>query len=297
MAGGRFWARVYRGGYYRGFLFYRYVPPVVFAPSFYWWAYRPWRTRIVFSWGWGPWFGWYRYYFWPHPYYLNASMWLADYAISQQLQDAYNAGYYAGSQYPGYASSYTPAANTYAPITPELKQAIADEVRTQLAEQANTQGIAASGEAIPDALNPKIRTFIVSTGLTEQLPTGAECSLAPGDVLTRIDDTPTADQQVRVIVSSSQANDCPSGSQLMMDVQELQDMHNAFRERVQQGLDELSKTQGKNGIPTGPAANPSLSLEGNAQPDPNAQAELQQERDSARQVEQDVWDAQPFPLD
>ena len=197
----------------------------------------------------------------------------------------------------GYAGSYTPAAGASAEITPELKQAIADEVRAQLADQANTQGVAASAEVLPDALNPNIRTFIVSTGLTEQLPTGAECSLSPGDVLTRIDDTPTADQQVRVMVSSSQANDCPSGSQVMMNVQDLQDMHNTFRERVQDGLRELSKTQGKNGIPSGPAANPAQSADGTAQPDPSASTELQQERDSARQVEQDVRATAPVPLD
>jgi len=289
VAGGRSWARVYRGGYYHGLLFYRYVPPVVFAPGFYSWAYRPWRTRVFFSWGWGPWFGAYGYYFWPYPYYLDASMWLTDYAISQQLQDAYDSGYYAGS--------YAPAAGTYAALTPELKQAIADEVKTQLAQQANAQGVAANADVVPDALNPNIRTFVVSTALTEQLPTGAECSLSPGDVLTRIDDTPTSDQQVRVMVSSSQANDCPSGSQLMMKVQDLQDMQNTFHERIQDGLDELSNTQGKNGIPSGPAANPTPLAEGNAQPDPDAAAELQQERDSAKQVEQDVRDAVPVPLD
>jgi len=285
---GHSWARVYRGAYYRGFWYYGYVPSLVFAPGFYGWAYWPWRSRIFFNWGWGPWFGWYSYYFWPFPYYVDASMWLTDYVISDQLENAYESGYYAGQ------AGVSPSPSSYAPLTPELKQAIADEVRDQLAAQsANPQSV--SGGAIPAALDPKIRTFIVSMGLTEPLPSGAECSLSPGDVLTRIDDTPNANQMVRAIVSSSQANDCPAGSQLMIGVQDLQDMHNAFSEKLQDGLNALAKTQGKNGIPSGPPANPTPSAEGTAPPDANANAELQGQRDAATQAEQDVWDATQPP--
>jgi len=283
------YARVYRGAYYHGFLFYSYVPPFFFAPGFYGWAYRPWGFRVAFNWGWGPWFGWYSYYFAPYPYYLDASMWLTDYVISQRLQNAYDAGYYAGQQ--GYAPS---AVSSYAPLTPELKQAIDDEVRAQLEAESSAAAnptAMLSSEATPDALNPKIRTFIVSTGLTEQLPNGSMCPLAPGDILTRIDDTPDAYQNVRVMVSSSQANDCPAGSQLMVGVRDLQDMHNAFREHVDAGLNRLAQTQGKNGIPSGPAPNPTPFAEGTAQPDSSAPVELQQQQKAAQQAEQDVTDA------
>jgi hypothetical protein len=229
------------------------------------------------------------------PYYLDASMWLTDYVISQQLQEAYNAGYYASLQAQSYTPPWSPAPSSYAPLTPELKQAIADEVRAQLAAEsssaANPEAIL-SGEEMPDALNPKIRTFIVSTGLTEQLPNGAECPLAPGDVLTRIDDTPDANQDVRVLVSSSQANDCPAGSQLMVGVRDLQDMHNSFREHVDAGLNQLAQTEGKNGIPSGPAANPTPVAEGSAQPDGSAQVQLQQQQQAAQQAEQQIQDAE-----
>ncbi len=283
------YARVYRGAYYHGFLFYRYVPPFFFAPGFYGWAFAPWGAGIGFNWGWGPWFGRYSYYFTPYPYYLDASMWLTDYAIAQQFQESYNAGYYAGQQ--GYAP---PDQSSYAPLTPELKQAIDDEVKAQLAEESSAAANPSamlSSEATPDALNPQIRTFIVSTGLTEQLPNAAMCPLAPGDVLTRIDDMPDANQNVRVMVSSSQANDCPAGSQLMVGVRDLQDMHNAFREHVDAGLRRLAQTQGKNGIPSGPAPNPTPYAEGTAQPDPSAQQQLQQQQNAAQQAEQDVTDA------
>ena len=109
---GRSYARVYRGAYYHGFVFYHYVPAFIFAPNFYGWVYRPWGFRIAFNWGWGPWFGWYRYYFAPYPYYLDASMWLTDYVISQQLNSAYDAGYNAGQQAAGNAPPPPPASSS-----------------------------------------------------------------------------------------------------------------------------------------------------------------------------------------
>jgi len=292
VANGRTYARVFRGAYYNGFLYYHYVPAWIFAPGFWWWAFNPWRFPVFFNWGWGPWFGWYAYYFAPYPYYFGASMWLTDYILSADLQDAYNAGYNAGWQS---SATIWPAESSYAPLTPELKQAIDDEVSAELARQANAAANpqVAGGEEVPAALDPKIRTFIVSIGLTEKLPSGAECFLAPGDVLSRIDDTPDANRNVRVMVSSSQANDCPAGSQLMIGVQELQEMYNAFQQKLEAGLNKLSQTQGKNGIPAGPAANPKPSPEGTAQPDPSAAAQLEQQQKAANQAEQEVAAQRP----
>ena len=300
---GRAYASVYRGSYYRGVVYYRYVPPFYFAPAFYGWAYRPWGLRVSFNWGWGPWFGFYGYYFNPYPYYVGPSPWLTDYIISQQLQDAYNAGYNAGQQSQPSAQPPPPDQSSYAPLSPELKQAIADEVSAQLAAQnnaasSNTQaappaaGAAPTDNVAPDALDPKTRTFIVSTPLAEQLSNGAECPLGSGDVLTRIDDTPDANQNVQVLVSSSQANDCPSGSQLSVGVQDLQDMYNSFREKMDAGLNQLAQNQGKNGIPAAPAATPMPNADGTAQPDSSAQADLQQQQQQAQAAEQDVQSAQ-----
>jgi hypothetical protein len=78
----------------------------------------------------------------------------------------------------------------------------------------------------------------------------------------------------------------------MVAVQDLQDMYNSFRERMDAGLNQLAQNQGKNGIPAGPAANPTPSPDGSAQPDPTAQADLQQQQQAAQQAEQDVQNAQ-----
>lgn len=293
---GRAYVQVYRGFSYRGGIYYHYVPAVYFSAGFYGWAYRPWGPRVAFNWGWGPWFGFYGYYYNPYPVYADSGQWLTDYVISQNLQAAYDAGYAAGQQGQGAAPPPPPDQSSYAPLSPEIKQAISDEVHAQLAAEtsaaANPQAQAApSGDQTPDALDPKFRTFVVSTPLVEQLANGGECPLASGDILTRIDDTPDANQNVRVLVSSSQANDCPAGSQLSAGLQDLQDMHNAFREQMDAGLNQLAQNQGKNGIPAGPAGSPTPNADGTAQPDPDAQASLQQQQQAAQQTEQDVQGA------
>src|SRR5208283_1664382 len=104
---------------------------------------------------------------------------------------------------------------------------IAEEVRAQIAAEktaaANPEPAApvsstapADGgqkgpDEVPAALDPSLRTFLVSTVLSEPMADGTECSLSPGDILTRIQDTPDANQSVKVIVASSQQNDCASG--------------------------------------------------------------------------------------
>ena len=93
---------------------------------------------------------------------------------------------------------------------------------------------------------------------------------------------------VRVLVSSAQRGDCASGTQFSISLQDLQDMHNAFREHMDEGLNQLSQNQGKNGLPMGPAGNPTPYADGTAQPDPNAQSDLQAQQQAAQQAEQDV---------
>jgi hypothetical protein len=189
-----------------------------------------------------------------------------------------------------------------------VKQQIADEVRAQIAAEreaaahpeppaaANSNAPPAGGgqtgpDELPAALDPAHRTFIVSAVLTESTDDGTECSLTPGDVLTRIQDTPDEDQNVTVLVASSQRNDCASGAQISVSVQDLQDMHNDFRTKISEGLGKLAENQGKNGMPGGPAAGSKPNPAGVAQPDLTVQAELKAQQGEADEAEKDVKDA------
>jgi hypothetical protein len=199
-------------------------------------------------------------------------------------------------------------------LTPEVKAAIAEEVKAQI--KAEQDAAAASGpqapaaapastaqnsdpdapppagtpEVVPDALNPNNRTFIVSDTLNPQLADGTECSLTQGDVLTRIDDTADADQNVKVLVSGSQKGDCHSGQQLSVSVDSLQEMHNHFREQIDDGLGELAKKQGTGGLPAAPAGSTTAKAnpEGQASPDLTAQADLEKQNQQADSTEKEV---------
>jgi hypothetical protein len=143
-------------------------------------------------------------------------------------------------------------------------------------------------DQLPAALDPANRTFIVSTVMSEPTTDGTECSLSQGDVLTRIQDTPDADQNVKVLVTTSQKSDCPSGTQLAVAVQALQDMHNDFQAKISEGLGKLADNQGKNGMPSGPAAGAKPNAAGQAQPDLTIEADLKAQQDEATIAEKDV---------
>src|ERR1035438_5206734 len=96
----------------------RYFPSYYYGAAFYGWAYNPWVNPIAYGWGWGgnPWYGYYGAYFTPYPVYAAPSLWLTDYLIANSLQAAYQAQVNAA------------ALSNPAPLTPETKQLIADEV-------------------------------------------------------------------------------------------------------------------------------------------------------------------------
>jgi hypothetical protein len=192
-----------------------------------------------------------------------------------------------------------PAAGAYqnaAVLTPEVKIAITNEVKAQiLAEQVAATTLSTSaapaGDQPPAALDPKQRTFIVSTALSEQTTDGSPCSLSAGDVLTRIMDTPDTNVRVTALVSGSQRNDCATGSMLAISVWELQNMHNDFAQKIEAGLQKLAENQGKNGMPAGPMAGRRGNPDGQAQPDLSASADLQQQQQDADNAEKDVSQA------
>ncbi|HKM80658.1 MAG TPA: hypothetical protein VJY15_06815 [Candidatus Acidoferrum sp.] len=309
--GGRSYAYAYRGYYWHGHPYYGFVPGVYYAPGFYGWAYNPWAAPIAFGWGWGaaPWYGYYGYYFAPAPVYASPAFWITDYLLAANLQAAYEARAAAQADANAEAAAEEQPASGGGAVglTPEVKQQIADEVRAQIAAQqqeaahpepaAPVSSTAPAGggqngpDEVPAALDPAHRTFIVSAVLSESTPDGTECSLSPGDVLTRIQDTPDADQNVKVLVASSQRNDCTSGSQVAVAVQDLQDMHNDFQAKISEGLGKLAENQGKNGIPAGPAAGSKPNPNGQAQPDLTVEADLKTQQDEATQAEKEVQDA------
>jgi hypothetical protein len=305
---GHYYAHAYRGYYWHGRSYWGYAPAYYYGPGFYGWAYSPWASPVVYSWGWGgsPWYGYYGGYFTPYPSYAAPSLWLTDYVISQNLQAAYDAqqadnGGGQGQQQGGGGAA--PIQDSGTPLTPEVKQAIADEVKAEIAAEKNAAATPqqqapppgageASAEQVPGALDPDFRTFVVSTPLSEMAPDGSNCNLSPGDVLNRIDDTPDQDQRVDVLVTNAETGDCTAGFKLAVAVDDLQDMRNHFREQVDAGLKQLADNKGKNGLPNAPDTRTTAVPDAQAEPDANAQSDIQQQQQEANQAEQQAPQAQ-----
>jgi hypothetical protein len=360
--GGHPEAVVYRGYYYQGVPYYRYVPPYYYRPAFYGWAYNPWPAPVPYAWGWAasPWYGYYGYYFTPYPVYPYPALWLTDFLLAENLQAAYasqaalsasQAAANAPSVYISQNSDGAPPAvdlppepapapdNASVTLTPEVKQAIAEQVRMEVAAEQvaattlqpegptddqpaatnqqleppaeqpsanrpveattsgplsaeNQRAAATSTNQVPELLDPKVTMFVVSKTLSAQTADGTVCSLSPGDILTRMAATPDSNQNVRVLVTSSQNNDCKALTQLDASLQDLQDMHNDFRQKIDHGLQALADAQGKNGIASAPPADPRRLEEGQAQPDADAIARLDQQQMDADRAEAAVRQAQ-----
>lgn len=313
--GGHSYAYAYRGYYYGGRPYYGYVPAVYYGPAYYGWAYNPWPAPVAYGWGWGgsPWYGYYGGYFAPAPVYPYPALWLTDYLLAANLQAAYEAQAAAGALnvpptengQPAWGGGGDEAPTT---LTPELKEKIAQEIKMQIAEEkeaaahpdpagsAPVSSTAPGGEQkgpdeTPAALDPNHRIFVVSQVVSSTNPDSTECSLSPGDILSRVDDTPDADNNVKVLVASSQKNDCAVGSQVPVSLQDLQDMHNDFRAKISEGLGKLAENQGKNGIPKGPPAASKPNPAGQAQPDLTVADTLKAQEGEAGQAEKEVQEA------
>jgi hypothetical protein len=286
--GGMSYVHVYRSYSYHGFGYYHYIPGVYYGPRFYGWAVTPWAVPFRYSWfGIGvsaPWFGFYSGYFNPYPSYRSPDLWLTDYLLAENLKLAYEAQLAGNANQPPPPADVQPGA---AALTPEMKQLIADEVRQQIeAEKAAALQPTPSvpqqpaSDQVPPALTQ--RFFVVSSHLDISAADGQACSLTPGDVIERRGKTVAADGGVSVDVVSSKPGDCAADASAAVQLADLQEMHNQFREQIDSGLKMLAENQAK-GLPNGPAADARAVAAGIADPASDAATQLaSQESDAAR---------------
>jgi len=314
---GATYAAAYRSYSYGGVRYYAYAPVAYYHPAFYAWAFNPWVAPVHYGavlWGWRgtPWFGVYGGFFAPYREYPMASLWLTDYLLAASLQAAYEAGLEAGAAGQGYQQGYPsggtgqpppddygappsygdPVAGNQTQLSPEVKQAIADEVQQQLAAEqsaaANPQDLPTNDQG-PDALNPAERVFVVGSSLdVVAVASNQECSLTAGDVLTRLDDTPDENQNVEASVQSSKRGECAAGQTVNVSVQALQEMHNQFRQKLDAGLKALAEKGGTGGLPKPPNTATTAGEVPTPTPDSAAADQLRAQQQQADQTEAQV---------
>jgi hypothetical protein len=286
------YARVYRPWAWGGVSFSVYTPVRFYSPGFYAYAWTPWARPVYYGWGWAgsPWYGFYGGWFTPYPYYASPALWLTDYLVAQSLQDAYQARMDAAA-----VAANAQAANYAAtPLTPDVKQQIADEVKRQLeqerAEQQSMGSMQASGPPpIFSGNGPHV--FVVATSLDVDSG-GQTCPVTEGDVLQLSAPPPPGAQYAQVVVLASKGMDCRKGSTVSVALADLQEMQNQMRATIDQGLNDLQSKQGQGGLPTLPpsaAGQPTNApYAAQVQPDANAASDLSQASQEADRAEQDV---------
>ena len=143
-------------------------------------------------------------------------------------------------------------------------------------------------EQLPAALSQ--RFFVVASSLDITTAAGQACSLTPGDIIQRKGKDVTADGGVMVEVVSSKPGDCDADSGATVQLADLQEMHNQFREQLDSGLKMLADNQAK-GLPNGPAAGTRPVAEGTAVPAPDAESQLATQETDAAKLEAQVRQA------
>ncbi len=280
-----------------------FVTPVFYAPAFYGWAFYPWPAPIPFTFGWmgAPWYVGPYPYFTAYPVYPSAAFWLTDYLLGETLATAYQL--HADKALAAEAivdgdddSSHfdTLQADATTPITPELKAAIAEEVKQELsydsaASAAHNQET--GYDEVSSVLGSPNHIFVVSDDMDVTTVDENSCGLQAGDIL-QLESAPTRDSALASLrVASSKKTDCPAGVVVTVSVLDLQDMHNNFRAQVEAGLGALQSGQGHNGLPVAPpaavAAPPRPTLaDGTAPSSADMNAMFESQRQQADQAEE-----------
>jgi hypothetical protein len=294
---GRYYNAYYGRYGYRGGYLDVYAPGVYYAPAFYGWAYNPWAAPVVYAgWGWAgtPWYGAYGAWFTPFAVYPSASYWLTDYLIAASLQAAYAAQVDAQV-----AAAANPDA---APLTPEVKKMIADEVQRQVAlenseatQNAQGQDIDSGSSGIARMLSDnQAHVFVAGSDLDLVADSGQECSMSQGDVL-EVATSPAADATAAtaVVLTSKGGKECAKSTNVTVAFTDLQDMQNHMRETIDKGMGEMKDKAGKGGLPAPPPSAQAAPVQSAyaavaPPPDPNAAAEIKDQDTQAGQAEQEV---------
>jgi len=211
-----------------------------------------------------------------------AALWSTDPLVAANLQATYGA-YMLGGGAPAAAKGGATG------LSPEVKQAIADEMKNEIAAEkdaaANGLKDTPSGDQLPPALNPKIRIFVVANDEDLTTSDGVECALTPGDVVYRTGDKPDDDNMVDATVKSSKKDECAVGATVGVSADDLQEMHNQLRIQMDAGLKELAEKQGKNGLPAAPDTKTQAGEVPPPSPDTSVSSDLEQQRKDADQAE------------
>lgn len=290
--------RYYRGYGYHGLMLEAYAPVRYYPTAFYGWVYNPWAAPVPYAWGWvgSPWAVYYGPYFTPYRVYPAAAFWLTDYMISASLAAEYQAQVDAAN---GVAPQ--PYAAQFAALSPDVKQAISEEVQRQIALENSEAQQAAQGVDPDPASSSIVRSlqdgsphvFVAGRDVSAVDSGGQGCSLSQGDAV-QLNAAPPADSTTAsVVVRASKPLECPVGASVAVQLVDLQEMQNHMRESIGQGMAEMQSHAGQNGFPAIPSpargAQFSSAFAASAPPpEPNISSAIAQQSQEADNAEREA---------
>jgi hypothetical protein len=291
--------RIYRAYDDHGQRHYRYIPAWSYPAAFYDWTRKPWYPPVIYRWFPNPprWLNAYGHYCTASLVNLHVSDWIVDYLFIGIFDDANEIdGEGSGSD----ASAAAPQdsgdgdtvyAGTDTLITPELKQAIADEVQQQLNEEAadaDPSSQASQEPGIAEEWTPN-RYFVAGNPIEAATEDGHTCLLDAGNVL-RLDSAPSWPPHAKLTVVASRRADCPADARVNVPLDQLEEMENSFRARLDDGLQALYAQQKQNGLPAIPDSVTAVPQTLYAAPGDNndLQTLLTQQQVAATQMETDA---------
>ena len=278
---GQVFHQFYRPYNYGGATLDVYATPRYYQPQVYQWVggtYAP----TPFKWGYvnnpPPWYSYYKGYFTPEPTYTSPTSWLTDFVLAASLAASYK------TAPPG---SGTAAAEAPAPVTPEVKQAVSEEINRQVKQEgaeavANAQNrdpAPGAGGVVQELADGQSHTFVVASDLDLVDPSGRRCMVSEGDV---VQVTSPANAQTStagaIVLTSKGGVECARATQVDVAVADLQEMQNHMRETIDQGM--AATDAGKKA----PTVTPAFAAAA-PPPDPNAKNEIDQQAQLAAAVE------------
>lgn len=303
--GGNRFTREYSRYTYHGREFNHYIPRHTYAPAYYGWAYYPWNSPAHYAWGWDnqQWYDFYSGFFSPSDSYSGGSSWLTDYLLGQTMEDGYPADDQSGvgqqdvgdttqdANAPDNGDDVSAQADT--PITPDVKQMIAEEVKQQIAFEnagAANPDQAPALDGLPQVMVPN-HLFVVDQVQNVSTSDGQQCNLSVGDVIKLVAAPPDGAASADLTVVSSRKGDCASGLTISVPLDSLQEMQNNFRAQLDSGLQALHDQQGKGGLPAAPMAAitpPPVPADEPPADTDNVQALLDSQQQQADQTESSV---------
>ena len=216
--------------YYRsGYSYHSYVPFVAYDPWFYGYCLHPWHPfSYTWAWAYDPWYSNYGYYYRPYSTYYGPSYWLTDYLIADSIRSNAQAANAA-------ANRAEQAVHQVPQITNDMKDQIREQVEEVIRAHEKKEAV-----NVAETLRDAGRIFVVSEDI-DVLVEGTEqqCSLTAGDLIKNREKVGDSDQFVKMIVVASKKGSCPAKTKIAISLVDLQEMQNAFAERLEEGMDKL----------------------------------------------------------